>query len=132
MERLCESMNFLEQIAAEKHLLSYPYSPHGPVGLISPNAYTVGIAGLGFQQIYRLFREAGVSVERIFFDKKGRETRSVENRTPLFRFPVIAASYTFELDILNLITMLIRGGVSPLSDERGEESPIIKIGRAHV
>jgi radical SAM superfamily enzyme YgiQ (UPF0313 family) len=128
MERLCESMNFLEQIAAEKHLLSYPYSPHGPVGLISPNAYTVGIAGLGFQQIYRLFREAGVSVERIFFDKKGRETRSVENRTPLFRFPVIAASYTFELDILNLITMLIRGGVSPLSDERGEESPIIMVG----
>ncbi len=121
-------MNFLDQIASEKHLMAYPQAPHGPVGLIYPNVYSVGIASLGYQQIYRLFRESGVSVERIFFDKKGRETQSVENRTPLFRFPVIAVTYTFELDILNLIKMLLCGGVPPLAEQRTEESPILIFG----
>ncbi len=121
-------MSFLDHIAAEKHLLTLPKSPHGPIGLIYPNVYEVGIASLGYQQVYRLFRQSGFSVERIFYDKKGRETHSVENKTPLFRFPVIAVSYTFELDILNLIKMLNRGGVSPLAEMREEETPIVIVG----
>ncbi|MGC9327345.1 MAG: B12-binding domain-containing radical SAM protein [Candidatus Hinthialibacter sp.] len=121
-------MTFLDLIARERHLLSFPNAPHGPVGLIYPNVYTVGMASLGFQQIYRLMRESSVSVERIFYDKKGRETRSIENKTPLFRFPILAASFTYELDIINLLQMLIRGGVNPLSDPRGDGAPILIVG----
>ncbi len=121
-------MNFWDQIAAEKHLLDYPHSPHGPVGMIYPNAYSIGMASLGYQQVYRLFREAGMAVERFFFDKKGRETRGVENRSPLFRIPILAASFTYELDLINLLKMLLRGGVEILSEQRGEEFPLLIIG----
>ncbi len=121
-------MNFWNRIAAEKHLLNYPAMPYGPIGMIYPNAYSVGMASLGYQQIYRHFKESGFSVERIFFDKKERETRSVENHTPLFRFPILTCSYTYELDILNLIKMMVRGGVEPLSENRGEDSPILIMG----
>lgn len=125
---LAPSMKFWDLIAQETHLLSYPDTPLGPVGLMYPNVYPIGIASLGYQQVYRLFKESGFSVERVFFDKKGRETRSVENRTPLFRFPILAASYTYELDIVNLLQMLIRGGVEPLSELRGDGAPLIIIG----
>jgi radical SAM superfamily enzyme YgiQ (UPF0313 family) len=121
-------MGFWDSIAAEKHLIRFPETPHGPLAMIYPNQYRVGMASLGFQQVYRLFRESGYSVERVFFDKKGRETRSIENQTPLFRFPVIAVTYTYELDILNLITMFLRGGVSPLAEERGEDAPLVIMG----
>ena len=121
-------MNFWDQIAGEKHLLDFPQTPYGPLGLLYPNTYSIGISSLGFQQVYRLFRQSGVSVERIFYDPQGRETRSVENRTPLFRFPILGATYTYELDLVNLITMLIRGGVPPLSEQREEGSPILIVG----
>ncbi|MEW6237771.1 MAG: radical SAM protein [Candidatus Omnitrophota bacterium] len=121
-------MSFWDWIAEEKHLLTYPQTPHGPIGLMYPNEYSIGMANLGFQQVYRQFRESGFSVERIFWDKKGRETRSVENRTPLFRFPYLAASYTYELDLFNLISMMLRGGVEPLAAQRGENAPLVILG----
>ncbi len=121
-------MSFKDKLAQERHLLSYPETPYGPLGMIYPNVYGVGMACLGFQQIYRLFQEAGIAAERIFFDKKGRETRSVDNQIPLFRFPYLATSYTYELDIIHLLQMLIRGGVEPLWQSRGESSPILIVG----
>jgi len=121
-------MKFWDHVAQEQHYLTFNQSNQGPVGLIYPNAYSVGMASLGFQQIYRLFRESGIAVERVFFDKKGRETRSIENHTPLFRFPVLAASYTYELDIVNLLKMLLCGGVEPLSESRQDGAPVIIIG----
>ncbi len=121
-------MTFWDKIAAEDHLLTFPDNPHGPVGLIYPNLYGVGMSSLGFQQVYRLFRESGCSVERIVLDRKSRETRSVENRTPLFRFPLLAASLTYELDVVNLLRMLLNGGVPILSDERGDQAPILLVG----
>ncbi|MDX9752320.1 MAG: radical SAM protein [bacterium] len=121
-------MSFWDHVAAEKHLLPYPESPWGPVGFLYPNQYSVGMASLGYQQVYRLFRMQGLSVERVFFDKKGRETRSVENQTPLFRFPLLAASYIYELDILNLVQMLLHGGVAPMAAERGDDAPLLLMG----
>jgi hypothetical protein len=58
-------MNFQTRIAAEARLVEFPDTPHGPIGLIYPNTYNVGMASLGFQQVYRLFSESGFSVERI-------------------------------------------------------------------
>ncbi|MBI1389616.1 MAG: radical SAM protein [bacterium] len=121
-------MSFTDRVSHEKHLLSFPAAPYGPVGMMYPNLYGVGMASLGYQQIYRLFSESGFAVERVFWDKKGRETRSLENRIPLFRFPVLASSYTYELDIIHILQMLIRGGVAPLREDRGEESPILIVG----
>ncbi|MFB3785841.1 MAG: radical SAM protein [bacterium] len=121
-------MNIRELLSLEKHLQSFPETPHGPAGLIYPNVYTVGMASLGYQQVYRLFRESGWAVERVFLDPMGRETVSLENRVPLFRFPLLAGSYTYELDILHLLKMLIRGGVEPLADQRGPESPWLILG----
>lgn len=121
-------MSFWNKVAAEKHLLSYPDAPHGPIATVYPNLYNVGMASLGYQHVMRMFRESGFSTERVFLDKKGNETRSIENHTPLFRFPYIAVTYTYELDILNLINMFIRGGVAPLAEQRGDDEPIVIMG----
>lgn len=121
-------MKIRELISLEKHLRSFPETPHGPIGLIYPHVYPVGMASLGYQQVYRLFRESGFGVERVFWDPQGRETISLENRIPLFRFPIVACSYTYELDILHLLKMLIRGGVDPLAEQRGPESPWLIMG----
>lgn len=121
-------MNFWTRIAAETRLIDFPDTPHGPIGLIYPNAYNVGMASLGYQQVYRLFSESGFSVERVLYDKTGGETRSLDNKTPLFRFPILAATYTYELDILNLLRMLIRGGVAPLAERRDEGAPLLIVG----
>lgn len=121
-------MTFWDTISAEQHLLSFPETPHGPIGHIYPNTYSVGMASLGYQQIYRLFHESGFSVERVFLDRKGRETTSIENRTPLFRFPILTACYTYELDIVHIVQMLYRGGVAPLNEQRDETSPLLIVG----
>ncbi|MBD3265366.1 hypothetical protein GF373_01745, partial [bacterium] len=121
-------MSFWDQIAKEKHLLDYPDTPHGPVGFMYPNQYSVGMACLGYQQVYRLMRNAGLSVERVFYDKKRRETRSIENHTPLFRFPFLAASYIYELDIIHLIQMMLHGGVEPLRENRWDDGPLLLLG----
>ncbi len=121
-------MNFWRKIAEENHLVPPSPSPYGAIGMIYPNLYSVGMASLGYQQVMRLFLQEGFSVERIFLDKKGRETRSIENHTPLFRFPILAASYTYELDIVNLVKMLLNGGVAPLAKDRDQNSPLLIFG----
>ena len=86
------------------------------VALAYPNSYEVGMSNLGFQKIYHLFnRRDDVLCERAFlpesteieFLKKNRRSlESMETGRALRTFDLLAFSITFEMDYLNVLTIL--------------------------
>ncbi len=86
------------------------------VALAYPNQYEVGMSNLGLQKIYHLFnRRDDVLCERVFlpapkeieFLKKNRRPlESMETGRALRTFDLLAFSITFEMDYINVLTML--------------------------
>ena len=114
--------------AQETSLLSFK-SPAGPAAaMIYPNSYKVGMSSLGFQQIFRNMAEAGLSVQRGFYDEKVTDPRSFERNEPIFRFPLVAYSLTYEPDIFNLVRHLERSGIAPMWRDRDDRSPVVLVG----
>ncbi len=105
------------------------------MALLYPSPYRAGMSSLGFQWILHLLREAGFSAERAFLPddaalaRKRRETLTTyETRTPLGKFPVIAVSLAYELELAGLIEALELAGIPPLRQDRGPQDPRIIIG----
>ena len=98
----------------------------GPrVALVYPNAYEVGMANLGFQQVFRLFNEeVGLRTERAFYE--GAPVFPLESGLPLRAFDVVAFSLPFEGDLPNLVAALYESGIEPLSSRR--ERPLVVVG----
>ncbi|MEE8401490.1 MAG: radical SAM protein [Candidatus Hydrothermarchaeaceae archaeon] len=79
------------------------------VALVYPNVYSVGMSNLGFQTLYRLFNDMeNVYCERFFLDFEN----SLETGSRLSDFDLIAFSWQFELDALNILEILHRSGIS--------------------
>jgi len=89
-----------------------------PVALIFPNGYALGNANLGFQLVYDLVNVLpDVVCERFFYDPSGPPL-SLESGRPLRDFPVILCSVSFEPDYINLLSILLSGGIEPLAERR--------------
>lgn len=111
---------------------------HAPirVTLAFPNRYSVGMASLGFQVIYRLFNlEDGVACERAFlpddidaFEKTGQALPTVESGRDAGDCELFALSVSFELDLTNIIRTLDVAGIAPLRTERDDTDAIVLIG----
>ncbi len=87
------------------------------VALVFPNLYRAGIANLGMQILYDLLNSReDIYAERFYLDVE----RSVETRSPLRDFDVIAFSWQFELDAVNILEILRRSGI-PVRRERREQ-----------
>lgn len=105
---------------------------------IYPNVYRVGMSNLGLHVIYELInRRREFACERFFLPdppllnqlKRSREVLlSVETQEPLFKFPFIGVSLTFEPDYFNLLAMLELGRIKLRAEERGERDPLIIAG----
>jgi len=89
-----------------------------------PSVYKVAALSLSFHMLYNAFmsREE-FYVERATLDSEGR---SLETGTPLKNFDVVIFSVHYELDYVNMIRMLLSGGVEPLASRR--EKPLIFVG----
>ncbi|ADV67145.1 B12-binding domain-containing radical SAM protein [Deinococcus maricopensis] len=106
------------------------------VTLAFPNRYSVGMASLGYQVIYRMFnQEEGVACERAFlpedpeaFARAGQTIPTVESGRPAGDCQLFAMSVSFELDLTNIIRTLDLSGMHPLREERDENDPIVMIG----
>jgi radical SAM superfamily enzyme YgiQ (UPF0313 family) len=100
-----------------------------PVALVYPNSYYVGMSNLGVHVLYRLFNQhPDVVCERVFYDENDDVAVSVESQRPLGDFAVLAFSLSFELDYLNLISILRRSRI-PLSRERRDQrQPLLIAG----
>lgn len=106
------------------------------VTLAFPNRYSVGMASLGYQVIYRLFNnEDDVACERAFlpedaegFGQRGDTLPTVETGRAAGDCELFAISVSFELDLTNIIRLLAVTGLAPLREERDEHDPIVMVG----
>jgi len=105
-----------EKRLKEKSLISP--EPEAPlkIALCYPNRYSVAMANLGFQWVYKLFNEIpGVYCDRAFYPdpeqepiylEKNLPIYSLESRKPLDQFDIIAFSLSFEMDYVRALKML--------------------------
>jgi radical SAM superfamily enzyme YgiQ (UPF0313 family) len=85
------------------------------VALVYPNQYSVGMSNMGFQVVYDLLNSReDVYCERFFL---GHE-RSLETASRMTDFHVIAFSWQFELDAMNILGILHRNGIPLRADKR--------------
>jgi len=90
-----------------------------PIALIYPNSYAVGMSSLGFQLVYGLLGEMEEIVcERFFLPHSPGPLRSLESGRTLDSFPLVLFSISFEHDYLNLVQLLLAGGLSPFAENR--------------
>ena len=101
------------------------------IGLIFPNKYRIGMANLALKILYSQWNSyERVFVERIFQPESYEdEPKSIETRSSLKSFDVLAVTIQFELDYINFIRMLIQGGI-PIyrKDRKLDNDPIIIAG----
>jgi len=101
------------------------------IALVYPNRYSVGMASLGFQTVYRLFNEhPEVRCERAFVlgAPFHREIRTLESGERLDTFDIVGFSLSFELDLLNVVRFLIQSRIPLFAKDRGEKDPLIVVG----
>jgi len=85
------------------------------IALVYPNTYEVGMASLGFHTVYSLFNSyEDVACERLF---QGMKT-TIESGSPLSSFDVVGFSLQYELDFINVISILDACGIEPLRRDR--------------
>lgn len=106
------------------------------IALCYPSPYHVGMSSLGFQTLYReINRHDGVAAERSFLPDDVESYRharlepfTLESKTPLAQFPVLAFSVAYELEVAGLLSMLDLAGLPLLAKERNERHPLIVAG----
>ena len=105
-----------------------------------PDTYEVGMSYLGLRILYHLLNDVeDILCERVFMPYEdmrqrlrasGQKLFSLESRRPLCEFDIIGFSLSYELTYTNVLDILSSGGIEPLSNERGEEAPLVIAGGA--
>ncbi len=99
--------------------------------LVYPNIYEVGIANLGFQQVYKLLNQIeGVYCERGFYCEG--PFKSFESSRKLSDFSIIGFSFPYELDYMNFFKILKHSKIPIFSKDRGPRFPPIIAGGVSV
>jgi radical SAM family uncharacterized protein len=103
-----------------------------------PDIYEVGMSHLGIKILYHLLNERDdVYAERVFspwidFEAVMRENSiplfSLETRDPLKEFDIIGFTLQYEMSFSNILNMLDLAGIPVLSEDRGEEYPLVIAG----
>ncbi|CAG37621.1 radical SAM protein [Desulfotalea psychrophila] len=120
-------------MAGERGSYLKKWTGRKPVALLYPNVYRVGMSSLGFQLVYNMLNEQEDLVcERFFLPEEGGSLTSMESGRPLSDFSLVYISISFEHDYINLVRMLMAGGIHPLADRRpvevGPGSPLVICG----
>ncbi|MEW6521227.1 MAG: radical SAM protein [Thermodesulfobacteriota bacterium] len=83
------------------------------------------MSNLGMQLVYGLVNaHPDLVCERVFLPDSKSPPRSVESSRPLTDFPILLCTVSFEQDYVNLVDLLIRGGIEPFAAKRGERDVI--------
>jgi len=103
-----------------------------------PDIYEIGMSNLALRILYHVLNELPyVYCERAFspwkdMDRIMRERSiplySLETKTPLGEFDVLGFSLQYEMCYTNVLQMLDLAGIPLLSENRGEEDPLIVAG----
>ncbi len=91
-----------------------------PVALVYPDSYEVGMSSLGYLTVYRYLVEAGFKPERFFFNIRNSNNVpvSIETAATLKKLQTIAFHFSFELDYINALKMLIDSGIETSRKKR--------------
>jgi len=117
------------RLAGEEGTIIKDWGGRYPFVLIYPNSYFIGMSNLGIQAIYRLLNERSEAVcERVFWEGNGKPLLSLESSRPLMDYACLAFSFSYELDYLNLPSILKAGGIPLYSRERDERHPLLIAG----
>lgn len=104
----------------DERLLFSPASPDLdaiPIIFAFPNEYTVGITSLGYQIIWStLAMRSDVEVSRLFTDISESLPRNPE---------LLGFSFSWELDYVNIITLLESLAIPLHADQRKDEHPLV-------
>lgn len=134
-----EIKNKIKQLL-DKEIGTQVFAPGArrPLAFIYPNSYNIGMSNLGLQILYQEINGRGdTACERFFLPDKKEQAEYIKTKTPLLSmetqrpladFEIIAVMMSFEMDYLNLLTMLKMGKVRLLSSERKEKEPLVIIG----
>lgn len=103
-----------------------------------PDVYEIGMSNLALQILYKLLNsEDYTSCERVFspwfdMDRKMREhdipLYSLETKSPLYEFDVVAFTLGYEMAFANVLQMLDLGKVPLRAAERGADDPVVVCG----
>ena len=103
-----------------------------------PDSYEIGMSNLGIKILYgALNNEDFVRCERCFapwvdMEQQLRENNvplfTLESKTPLSEFDIVAFSLQYELSYTNVLNMLNLAGIPLFAKDRNEDHPIIIAG----
>ncbi len=140
MSRFLED-RFRLRLESEARIVDLPEKRNGAplrIALAYPNRYYIGMSNVGFQAVHQFWnRLPDVVCERVFlpdpeelreYRRTGLPLLTLESRTPVARFDVLAFSITFEPDELNLVRMLDLAGIPPLARDRDRTHPLVLAG----
>ncbi|MCL2706673.1 MAG: B12-binding domain-containing radical SAM protein [Dehalococcoidia bacterium] len=100
-----------------------------PFALIYPNSYFIGMSNLGLQAMYSLLNNHPETIgERIFWENDARPLLSLESSRPLMDYACLAFSFSYELDYLNLASILKAGCIPLYSMDRDDAYPLLIAG----
>src|SRR5688572_1837554 len=110
------------------------------IALCYPNTHSIGMANLGLHTMYELFNSIpGVVCERVFlpdkaelaeYEKTGTPLMSLESRSRVKSFDVVAFSISFETDYLNMARMLQLSRIPVWAKDRNHYHPLVIMGGA--
>ncbi len=97
------------------------------VGLLGLSPYELITSSLGYQNAYRLFNvQEGARCERLF--ELDSSWIALESGRAAGAFGVLAASVSYEQELIWLVRALNKFGVPLRADQRGERDPVILCG----
>lgn len=134
MRKIIEEIDTI--LSKERGTIRKEHGGRIKICLIYPNVYKIGISNLGFQTVYRLFNEKkDVVCERSFLpppeiinNYKTFPILSIESKTPLREFDILAFSLCFENDLPNVLEILNLAKIPSLTVERENEHPLVIAG----
>jgi radical SAM superfamily enzyme YgiQ (UPF0313 family) len=99
-----------------------------PVCIVFPNSYHVGMSNLATHILYKKLNDMDdVVCERCFFGGNG-PLASLESKRPLASFEIIFFTLSFELDYVNIPSMLRASSIHTSVAERTDKEPIVVAG----
>jgi len=99
--------------------------------LASPSPYAVAMGGLSLQSVWESLRDTGLAdCDRAFC--QAPDGPAIVPERSVVSYDLVGFSLPYELDWVNVPSMLVAGGVPVWAEDRGEDDPLILAGGASV
>ncbi|MCP4902775.1 MAG: hypothetical protein GY906_37920, partial [bacterium] len=117
-----------ELLEAEQRSFTSPFHGRLKIAIGYPNSYHIAMSSLAYQWVVELAGHTqDLAVERFFFEP-GMEAITMETGADLGVQDVLAWSYSFELDGVNILRTLDAAGIPRLAVERDQTFPLTVVG----